>query len=121
MSDMLADSNAWLEGQRHAHLSGLVTYKRGFDSVSISATIGKTDYDTQDSEGNLLSGQMVDFIVRPVDLGIFIEPKAGDKIQRVIGNITETYEVWTPSGQDLFSVDSYRLSMRIHTQLVSSK
>lgn len=118
MVDMLADSNVWLEGQRHSYLSSEIEFRRGVESVSLSATIGKTDYQVEDFEGNLLTAQSIDFIVRPDDLGSLI-PQQGDRITRNVGCDKLTYEVWTPTGEELFVYDTQRLSMRIHTQLIS--
>jgi len=118
LTDLLADSNSWLEGERHKYLTQEITFRRGVESVSLSATILDTAFEVQDFEGNLLTHQGVNFIVRPEDLGESYIPQAGDTIERAIGCKVYTYEVWTPTGEDLFKVDTNRDSMTIHTHLI---
>jgi len=119
LSDILAESNTWLEGQRHSYLTQSVTFKRGVGSVSILATIGETEYQVEDVNGNLLTSQSIDFIIRPEDIAIYNVPQKGDTIERIVGSKVLTYEVWTPTGVELFEFDTSRESIRIHTQLIN--
>ena len=116
--DILADSNAWLEGERHLYLTQSITIKQGLVSVSLSATIGETEYQAEDTEGNVIVTQSVDFIVRPEDLG-GLTLTSGDKVERTVGSEVLEYEVWAPRGEDFFHYDTMRTSIRINTQLIS--
>ena len=45
MADLLAQGSAFLEDQRHRHMTRLVEYRRGSDEVEVAATIGRTVFE----------------------------------------------------------------------------
>ena len=44
MGDLLDRGAAFLDAQRHQHLSRPVLYRRGTDEKEVHATVGKTEY-----------------------------------------------------------------------------
>lgn len=133
MANLLQEGSAWLGEQMHAHAASEVTYRRGGQSVSLLATVGRTPFETDDSEGAKISYELRDYLVQAADLvlgGVQVEPERGDEIDQVIGGATLTYQVMPPvtisSGgvgqkEDCFRYsDEFRKTLRIHTKLVSA-
>lgn len=121
--DLLSAGAAWLEGQRHLHLSHDVTYVRGANSVVLAATIGRTPFEQLDSSGVLQRIESRDFLVRAQDLVILaaeITPARGDKVQETIDGVVYTYEVLPFGGEPLWRwSDETKITRRIHTKLIS--
>ena len=53
MAGLLENASGWLEDQRHAHMTVPVTYRRGSESVDLSATIGRTLFQVESARGVL--------------------------------------------------------------------
>ena len=51
MGDMLDRGGAFLDAQRHQHLTRTAVYRRGTDEKQVQATIGKTDFEQADDVG----------------------------------------------------------------------
>ena len=69
MADLLQTGSEWLAARLKASASQLVTYKRGGDSVVISATLGTSDEEVFDSSGAAsMHTKRTDFIVTAEDL-----------------------------------------------------
>ncbi|HNO80458.1 MAG TPA: hypothetical protein PKN33_20615 [Phycisphaerae bacterium] len=125
MPDILQQGAAWLDGQRHTHLTQLVSYQRGVDSVEVAATIGRTEFEQADEYGVLHRIESRDYIIRTADLvlaGETVLPKAGDQIRETDDAITHVYEVMAPGGEPPWRYsDSYRVALRIHTKHVKTE
>ena len=119
--DILATSNAWLEGRRKSFLSSEVTYRRGVTSLAMSATMGVSTYTEDDSEGVLTEIRRKDFVFTRSDFfPIFGDPVEGDVVEQIINGILSYYEVKAPSGVPQNLDDNHGLSIRVHTQLVTA-
>lgn len=123
MTDLLAQGAAWLEDQRHKHLTRTVTYVRGAESVELSATIGRTEFEQADEYGVVRRTESRDYLVRTMDLMIGaaqVLPKAGDRIRESEDGVTFIYEVMAPGGEPpgRYS-DPNRQTLRIHTKYVA--
>lgn len=120
--DLLEHGAAWLEDQRTRHLSRMVTYLRGTDSVDIVATIGQTTFEQADEYGVVHRTESRDFLVLAADLvlgGNATLPQAGDRIRETAGDQTFIYEVMAPGGEPPWRYsDPYRRTLRIHTKHV---
>ena len=120
--DLLEQGAAWLEDQRHQHLTRTVTYQRGSDTVALAATIGRTEFEQADEFGVIHKTEARDYLVRTADLilaGAQTLPKAGDRIRETEGTQTFVYEVMAPGGEPPFRYsDPYRKALRIHTKHV---
>ncbi len=125
MADLLRQGAAWLDCQRHTHLTQTVRYQRGADSVELSATIGRTEFEQADEYGVLHRIEARDYIIRAADLvlgGETVLPKAGDQIHETEGAVTHVYEVMAPGGEPPWRYsDPYRVALRVHTKHVKTE
>ena len=124
MTDQLAQGAAWLEAQRHKHMTRDVFYQRGTKSLGLPATVGRTEFAYADDYGVVHRLESRDFLVRTEDLvlsGVSILPRAGDQIIESGTGKTFRYEVMSPGGEPPYRYsDPERLTLRIHTKLVGA-
>jgi len=125
MPDVLEKGLAWLDDQRHAHMTRTVVYQRGANAVEIAATIGRTEFEQVDEYGVVQRLQSRDFLVRAADLvlaGATTLPKAGDRIRETVGAQTFVYEVMAPGNEPPWRYsDPYRKALRVHTKHVATE
>ena len=125
MGDLLDRGAAFLDAQRHQHLSRSVVYRRGTDEKDVQATIGKTEFEQADDAGLIHRVESRDFLVRTGDLDLGdgpILPRAGDQVREVVGLSVFVYEVNAPGGQPPFRFsDPYRRVLRIHTKHIATE
>lgn len=125
MGDLLDRGSAFLEDQRHRHMSRTVVYQRGSDAKELQATIGKTEFEQADEAGLIHRTESRDFLVRAADLDIgsgLILPRAGDQVRETVGTSVFVYEVNAPGGQPPFRYsDPYRRTLRIHTKHIGTE
>jgi hypothetical protein len=125
--DVLEKGSAWLNGQRHAHMSRPVVYERGADSVELRATVGRTVFEQVDEAagGIIHKIESRDFLLLRSDLvlaGAPTLPKAGDRIRDSDGDGTQIYEVMAPGNEPPFRYsDPYRKTLRIHTKHIAAE
>ncbi len=119
--NLLGAAAAWLERQRHEHLTTPVTYVRGADQVVLPATIGRTRFTSTDEYGRVLRHEARDFLVRTVDLvldGVAVLPRAGDQLLE--GG--KRYEVMAPAGEPEWGyADVNRQTLRVHTRQIAGE
>lgn len=123
MTNILQDGAAWLGGQLKDHAGVSITYARGTNSVSITATVTLHEYEVVDTEGFGITAVSRDYIVHAADLvvaGSTITPRAGDRITETVGGVSQTFEVMA-LGQlkEHEPVDSDGLLLRIHTKKIA--
>ena len=125
MGDLLDRGSAFLEDQRHRHLSRTVVYQRGPDVKEVQATIGKTEFEQADDAGLIHRTESRDFLIRTADLDLGagpILPRAGDQVRETVGTSVFVYEVNAPGGQPPFRYsDPYRRTLRIHTKHIGTE
>ena len=125
MTDLLATGSAWLEAQRHAHLTQTVAYSRGVDSVALAATIGRTEFEDADEYGVIHRTEARDYLVLAADLvldGAQVLPVAGDLIKETAGEQTLIYEVMSLGREPPYRYsDPYRQTLRIHTKHIGEE
>jgi hypothetical protein len=125
MTDVLEKGLAWLDDQRHTHMTRTVVYQRGADAVEIAATIGRTEFEQVDEHGVVQRLQSRDFLVRTADVvlaGAPTLPKAGDRILETVGAQAFVYEVMSPGNEPPWRYsDPYRKALRIHTKHVATE
>lgn len=123
MADLLAQATARLNVVRKAHMATSVVYSRVAASVTISATLGHTDYTAEDLDGITVQTKMLDFIVATADLILSaaqVLPEVGDEIRLVQGSDTLVFQV-LPIGD----AGHYRMSdphgamLRIHARQIA--
>lgn len=125
MGDLLDRGAAFLDAQRHQHMTRSVVYRRGADSKEVQATIGKTEFEQADDSGLIHRVESRDFLVRTEDLDMGagpIFPRAGDQVRETVGTNVFVYEVNAPGGQPPFRYsDPYRRVLRIHTKHIGTE
>ncbi|MCC7408868.1 MAG: hypothetical protein IT442_12405 [Phycisphaeraceae bacterium] len=122
MTDLLAQGAAWLDQMRLAHLSQLVTYERGADSVELAATLGTTSYEVMDDTGATIVARATDFIVSAGDLvldGEVTQPHVGDRIRLTQGTVERVFEVLDLAGGGHYRpCDPTGQMLRVHAKQI---
>jgi hypothetical protein len=129
MADLIQKGLAWLDDQRHTHMTQTVLYVRDGGTISyvveLQATIGRTEFEQVDEFGIVYKLQSRDFLIRAADLVLNNEltlPKAGDRIRETVGAQTFVYEVMSPGGVPPWRYsDPYRRTLRVHTKYLSTE
>lgn len=125
MADMLEQGSAFLEDQRHRHMTRTVVYRRGAESKELLATIGRTEFEQADAHGLVQRIESRDFLARAADLDFGagpILPRAGDQVRETVGTQVFVYEVNAPGGQPPWRYsDPYRRTLRIHTNHIGTE
>lgn len=123
MTNILQDGAAWLGGQLKDHAGTSITYQRGVDTVTITATATLHEYEVVDQDGLSTMVLSRDYLVHAADLvlgGAEIAPRAGDQITETIGGVACSFEVM-PLGmkKEYEPVDKDGLLLLIHTKKVA--
>lgn len=129
MADLIQKGLAWLDDQRHAHMTQTVLYVRDTEHASyiveVLATIGRTEFEQVDEFGIVHKLQSRDFLIRAADLvlnSVLTLPKAGDRVRESVGAQTFVYEVMAPGAEPPWRYsDPYRQTLRVHTKHVSTE
>lgn len=124
MADLLRTGSAWLAAKLKQHAGESVTYRRGGQSVAVTATVGPQPLRVSDEYGApRVEWANEDFLIDAADLvlgGAAAEPAHGDLIERTEGGVTFTYEVTPPPGEAAWRwADAYRVKYRIHAKQIS--
>jgi hypothetical protein len=125
VADLLEQGTAWLDGMRQTHLSRLVTYERGVETVDIAATLGSTTYEIADEAGVTVQAKATDFIVsaEALVLGAAItKPQIGDRIRVPSGVKVLVFEVLDLGGAGHYRPsDPHGRMLRIHAKQVDEE
>lgn len=118
MVDMMNSACAWLNEQRNKFSAAMIQYRRGTNTLPLSATRGRTVFRYNDQFGRSIREERRDFLINVADLmidGAIATPRHGDTI--IDGNFT--YEVIAPNKEPVWKyADAYRRSYRVHTNLI---
>jgi len=88
MADLFRRGLDWLSRTLVSRAAQPVTYVRGNERVALRATVGRTEYDTLESDGLAVRTVAHDFHVRAADLvlsGRTITPQRGDRQLELFG------------------------------------
>ncbi len=122
MADLLAEAAERLNTVRKAHMATSVVYSRVANSVTVSATLGNTSYETSDVNGITVQTKMLDFIVATVDLVLAaaqVLPESGDEIRLVQGSDTLVFEVLPIGDTKHYRMsDPHGVMLRIHAKQI---
>ena len=125
MTDLLRQGMEWLEGQRKAHLSSPVTYRRGALSVEVLATVGATRFEADDGSGIVVEMEARDYLIAAADLvldGQRTLPERGDQVLEARDGVTHVYEVMDLGPEKHFvTCDPDGRTLRIHTKYVGTE
>ncbi len=123
MVDMLQTGSAWLEAQRHLHLSHPVLYARGGQVVELKATVGQTPFEV-DVEHGVETRESRDYLIRAQDLvleGQQTTPARGDRINETVDGAVLSFEVMAPGEEPPWRyADPGHLTLRVHTKAVEA-
>lgn len=112
--DLLERGATWLAGQLKGAAGRTVTYSRNGNAVDVTATIGRSEFQSQTTSGAIEVWESRDYLITFADLP-FAEPLRGDTILEQIGEEFATYEVSSPRGIPVFHADAFRTICRVHT------
>jgi len=125
MGDLLRDGLSWLEAQRRTHLCRPVLYRRGESTVEVDATVGATKYETDESYGLVVEGEVRDYLIAREELifgGEEVLPEEGDRIEEDIGGTTHLFEVQTFGTDGCYRfTDPGRRTLRVHTRYIEAR
>ena len=119
--DLLATGKTWLKDQRYKHMSRTATYRRGDDSVELSASIRRGMADVMDADGTYVTAQAAVIRLRSEDLvlaGFVAFPSVGDRIVYTAAGKLVVCEVLGDGPRALFTADDSG-SFKINTKIVS--
>ena len=126
MTDLMATRASFLASECKAHMASAVTYSRGADSVSVSASRGRSQFNVEVGGEVYQTTDAQDFIITAADLvldGVAVEPIVGDRIVDPAAVDGETtYEVLAPGEEPVWRwTDSSHRRRRIHTKRISTE
>lgn len=102
-----------------------VTYRRGTESVDLTATVGESVVEVADESGFLVREELRDYLIDAADLvlsGVQVEPRKGDRIEETIDGALHVHEVRAPAQEPVFRhSDRARTRLRVHTKLIDEE
>ena len=124
MTNQITDGLTHLRAWRKDALATSVVYRRGADSVTVTATVGETVFRLVGRYGAETRVTRRDYLIDAADLLLAetaVDPRAGDRIEETDAAGTWTYEVGAPSGEPAWRWSTPdRATYRIHTLQVDS-
>jgi hypothetical protein len=123
MTDLLEQGMAKLRSIDKESRGRAITYARsGISAVSMTATLGRSDFMAKDRQGFIIKNHSVDFIVSVSDMTAFGKPQLGDTITDTTNGATRTFKVMAikaPTSERHYKeLDGYAIGYRIHTKEV---
>jgi hypothetical protein len=116
VADMLGDGSSWLADRLAESAATTCAYKRGANTTTFTATVGRSTFESVSQSGVAESWESRDYIVKTAALP-YGEPQRGDLIVEERNGVSRFYEVAAPRGVPLFHyADAYQLLVRIHTK-----
>lgn len=110
----------WLAQQLIGKESRTVLYRRGNQTRTLSAVVGKSEVQVEDHAGYLTRSFVRDFLIRPEDLilgGQTVLPEVGDRIEETVDGQTYIHEVLPLAGAEAWRwSDPHRRLLRVHTR-----
>jgi len=109
-----ATAQEWLRAQSFANDGVAATYARGAVVVAVTLVQGRSQWQTENDEGNLLHADSADFFIVAAEIATIGVPKSGDKI--TVGSTR--FDVMF-AGQDhpwQWADEPNRTTYRIHTK-----
>ena len=120
MADTIAAGAEWLANHLTQSAGKPVVYSSGGVAVTLTATIGRSQFDAANQSGIVETWESRDFIIKAGALPLG-EPLRHDRITETDGSGTVVYEVSAPRGVPLWRFgDAYRKTIRIHTTAAES-
>lgn len=122
MADQIETGLEWLATQNRTYRARTVTYVRGGESVSLSATVGRTVMRVDTGYGVYQRHEVRDYICDVSDLGDLAPPQAGDQVKDTISGTVNLFEVMAPGNEPEWKYsDPYHNTVRVHTKLTGTE
>lgn len=123
--NLLKWGSDWLQRKQRQFASEEVIYIQDGKSRLVSATIGHTVIQQDDGAGAKFRLEIRDYLINADDLDFGdgpVLPKRGDRIEEItIGGVVYTYEVMANRVDSHWRYsDPFRVTIRVHTKLISS-
>ena len=124
MANRLREAVALHTARLQAYASESITYRRGANAVTLTASLGSQLLRTTDRQGNTKTERTDrDFILTAAKLilgGEQTEPQAGDYVDLTTGTTTERFEVMAlPANEPPWRYcDGNKLMLRVHAKFV---
>ena len=122
MSTLFEKATTWLKSKLAIGAGITVTYTRSSTSLSITAVVGRTVFNSGiDGPGLRIEYGERDYLITASALASLGEPQLGDRITETVGGATRVFEVMQPSSGDppwRWS-DPAMIVYRIHVKQVS--
>jgi len=116
--NVVAEASAWLASKFQSHVAKPVEYGRGGVRLDVAATIGRTQYETDNGAGLLTRHDVRDFIIPVASLALFGLPQLGDEIREALADgSVKVYIVAGLANQPHYQyADGEQLMLRIHAK-----
>jgi hypothetical protein len=119
VTDVLQSSAVWLAQQRDASTAQSIVYRRGAQSIGMSATFGQSLLKLTDGHGGVkIERTERDLIVTAATLNFGagpVQPQRGDLADWINpAGQTLRYEVMAPPNEPEYRADPWGVSLRIH-------
>lgn len=116
MGDMLGDGARWLAARLAASASVTVGYRRGANTSTLVATIGRSTFEAVNQSGVPEAWESRDYVVQTAQLP-YGEPQRGDLVVETVDGVERLYQVASPRGVPVFHWgDAFQATIRIHTK-----
>ncbi len=116
MGDMLGDGARWLAARLAASASVTVGYRRGANTSTLVATIGRSTFEAVSQSGVPEAWESRDYVVQTAQLP-YGEPQRGDLVVETVDGVERLYQVASPRGVPVFHWgDAFQATIRIHTK-----
>ena len=118
MANMLADGAAWLAGELASAAGSSVVYQRGASSATVTATVGRSQFEAANQSGVIETWESRDFLIR-TSVFPYGLPQRHDRVVETVGGAAVTYEVAAPRGVPVYHYgDAFRTMLRVHTKAI---
>ena len=118
MSDIIADAARWLAGRRKAVMSRTVLWRRGGQSASVAATVGRAIFQTETQGGRVEQIEARTFTINVDEM--IAEPRERDEIVETMGGRIVINSIMAPGGMPaVVWADDERTAWKVFTKVIS--
>lgn len=117
----LDDATARLHARLRAVRGTAVTYRRGPDSVQLTAIVGATPTERDDGAGTIVRSTVRDYLIAAAELVLGGEPttpQRGDRIEEASGHVFEVMPAIAKGQLPWRYSTPGRDTYRVHTRLI---
>lgn len=117
MTDIIADANRWLATKRKAMMSSTVLWRRGSESASIAATVGRAIFQIETASGRIEQIESRTFTINVEEMTV--PPKERDEIVETVNGSQVVNTIMSPGGMAaVVWADDARTAWKVHTKVI---